>query len=51
MENDKAFWSLRTPYPNESYQIRYITNNGIAAYDSVSKTSLGVRPACWINLD
>ena len=51
MENDKAFWSLRTPYPNESYQIRYITNNGIAAYDSASKTSLGVRPACWINLD
>ena len=51
LQNDKAFWSLRTPYPNAAYEIRYITNNGSISYDSISKTSLGVRPACWINID
>lgn len=48
--NDNGFWGLRTPYPNEPYQIRYITNNGSASYDSITKTSVGVRPACWIDL-
>lgn len=50
-ENDKGFWALRTPRPNEPYQLRYITNNGSISYDSITKTSLGVRPACWINID
>ena len=49
--NDKGFWALRTPYPNEPYQIRYITNNGNNSYDSINKTSLGVRPSCWIDID
>lgn len=50
-ETGQGFYSLRTPYPNKSYQIRYITNNGNTSYDSIDKTSLGVRPACWINID
>lgn len=49
--NNKAFWALRSPYPNASYQIRYITNNGTVSYDSVNKTSLGIRPACYINIE
>ena len=51
LESDKGFWGLRTPYPNASYQIRYMTNTGNASYDSITKTSLGVRPACWIKID
>ena len=51
LENNKGFWGLRTPYPNQSSQVRYITNNGSASYDMVSKTSLGIRPACWINIE
>ena len=50
LENDNAFWGLRTPYVEEPYQVRYVTNNGNVSYDSNSKTSLGVRPACWINI-
>ena len=51
LENDNAFWGLRTPYPNQPYQVRYITNDGSTSYDSINKTSLGVRPTLWINID
>ena len=51
LQDDKGFWGLRTPYPEKASQIRYITNNGTTTYDSNDKTSLGVRPACWISLD
>ena len=50
-EDNNSFYSLRSPYPNQPYQTRYITNEGKVAYDSITKTSLGVRPACWINID
>ena len=51
VSDNKGFWSLRTPYPNASHQVRYITNNGTTLYDSITKTSLGVRPACYINIE
>ena len=48
LENNMGFYGLRTPYPSASYQVRYITNDGSTSYDSINKTSLGVRPGCWI---
>ena len=49
--NSKGFWGLRTPYPELAYQTRYINNNGGESYDSVNKSSQGVRPSCWININ
>ena len=46
--DNNGFYALRTPYPNYPYQIRYVTNDGSVSYDTSNKTSLGVRPACWI---
>lgn len=51
IQNEKGFWGLRTPYPSASYQTRYITNAGNASYDSINKTSMGVRPSIWININ
>lgn len=50
LENDSVFWGLRTPYPNQSYKVRYVTNDGATSYDSIYKTSMGVRPTLWINI-
>ena len=50
LNTNKGFYSLRTPYPNSSIQNRYITNTGNTSYDSIDKSSMGVRPACWINI-
>lgn len=50
LSDNNAFWALRTPYPSQSYQIRYVTNTSSVTYDSIDKTSLGVRPACYIDI-
>ena len=50
LNTNKGFYSLRTPYPNSSIQNRYITNTGNTSYETIDESSMGVRPACWINI-
>ncbi|MBQ6783559.1 MAG: InlB B-repeat-containing protein [Acholeplasmatales bacterium] len=46
-----SFWWLRSPYYDYAYFVSYVTPVGNTYnYIYVKENSLGVRPACWINL-
>lgn len=49
-ENDQTTWYwTASPYVGNGYYVRYINPSG-NVYDGNAYNSIGVAPACWINL-